>query len=213
MNVSRRFAGVGIAACAVALLVGGLCWLRLRSSSQDPHQAQYRLGLADEDELVRFRDGAFLEPISLAEHRAAFADWLSNSPFSSTPASHYRHARASGEIVRVVDGMIDGKLVSAVVLWESGGGSGVFYSLHLLARDDNGKLRDMADFGLGDRSQILDVKIVDDTIEVELVRAGWNDPACCPTEHVRLSVRWDGADTLKETRAEVGASRPGSTTP
>ncbi len=77
----------------------------------------------------------------------------------------------------------NGNFLFAAVLVSDPGGSGTFYSLHLLQPADDG-LVEVAATSLGDRVQINSVGIIDGQIIVDMVQAGEDDPMCCPTEHV-----------------------------
>ena len=73
--------------------------------------------------------------------------------------------------------------IIATVLVSDPGGSGTFYSLHVMQFVD-GQLVEVAATSLGDRVQINSVKIANGNIVVDMVQSGADDPLCCPTEHV-----------------------------
>ena len=93
---------------------------------------------------------------------------------------------------------------SAVVfLSESSGGSGSFLYLAVVEKK-NGALVNTGTSALGDRVQIRDVRIENDTIVVDVLQAGPHDAACCPGE---LSTRrWQ-----MKTNQLVEAKPPGKT--
>jgi hypothetical protein len=75
-----------------------------------------------------------------------------------------------------------GQPMTAVVLISNSGGSGTFYTLHVMEPQDG--LVNTASILLGDRVQINSMEIVNGQIVVDMVQAGPNDPLCCPTQHV-----------------------------
>ena len=84
---------------------------------------------------------------------------------------------------RVVHGVLDGRSVAAVVLAASTGGSGTFYELAVMATETS-EPRHVATIVLGDRVQVQALELRDDEIVVDLLRAGPDDPLCCPTRQV-----------------------------
>jgi hypothetical protein len=97
----------------------------------------------------------------------------------------------------------DGAEDAAIVLASSGGGTGVFMSLAAVI-DDNGQPVNVANADLGDRSQINDLYIEEGQIVVDLVVAGPDDAACCPTQHVIQRYALEG-DALTLVDEEVMA--------
>lgn len=87
--------------------------------------------------------------------------------------------------------LADGRPAAAAVLVMSGGGSGTFSWLYLLARD-GGMTRVLADAYLGDRVELTGLTLAGDTITVTLVTQGPNDPMCCPTMVVERRFVFDG---------------------
>lgn len=85
-----------------------------------------------------------------------------------------------------------GKPAAAVVLEVSGGGTGTFAWLYLMARVQD-TARPIAGALLGDRVEVAGLRFAGDTIVVRLVTHGPADPLCCPTmEVVRRYLREDG---------------------
>jgi heat shock protein HslJ len=75
----------------------------------------------------------------------------------------------------------------AALLWESSGGSGTRLYLAVMERRDE----DIENFGttlIGDRVQVRSGTLEDGKITLDVVRAGPEDAACCPTQ--RASVTW-----------------------
>jgi heat shock protein HslJ len=75
----------------------------------------------------------------------------------------------------------DGREEAVVLLAESAGGSGDFVFL-AVAAGAGGEVRNLATTLLGDRVQVRDARIADRRVVVDLVRAGPDDPLCCPGE-------------------------------
>ncbi len=90
--------------------------------------------------------------------------------------------------------------LAAVVTRETGGGSGMFYWLHLLQRR-SGPPTVVASAFLGDRVEILELRLAADTVTVRMVTQGPTDAYCCPTLEVRKQFVRAG-----ETLREVGGT-------
>lgn len=95
----------------------------------------------------------------------------------------------------VAFGELNGEPAAAVVLVTDPGGSGTFYSLHVVVNQD-GELIDIANTNLGDRVQINSLAIEDGKIVVDMVTHGPDDPMCCPTQEV--TKRYELQDELVE---------------
>ena len=95
----------------------------------------------------------------------------------------------------VAFGELKGERAAAVVQVTDPGGSGTFYSLHVVVNQD-GELVDIANTDLGDRVQINSLDIEDGQIVVEMVTQGPDDPMCCPTQEV--TKRYELQDELVE---------------
>lgn len=87
--------------------------------------------------------------------------------------------------------LADGRPAAAAVLVMSGGGSGTFSWLYLLARTA-GEVRPLADAYLGDRVELTALRLAGDTVVATLVTQGPNDPMCCPTLVVERRFVYDG---------------------
>jgi len=75
----------------------------------------------------------------------------------------------------------DGLDEAVALLWESSGGSGIRLYLAVMGHRDG----DIENFGttlIGDRVQIRSGTVDDGRITLDIVRAGPEDAACCPTE-------------------------------
>jgi hypothetical protein len=109
-------------------------------------------------------------------------------------------------------GNVDESYRAAAILISESGGSGTFYTLHLVGLED-GQPRELGSILLGDRVIINELAIEDGQITIDLTRAGAEYPLCCPTERVR-QIYLPGADSLvlvKETAVVEGPDAPGST--
>jgi heat shock protein HslJ len=95
----------------------------------------------------------------------------------------------------------DGQAESVVLLWTSSGGSGTFDYLAAAGRDERG-VSILGTAELGDRVKVRAGRIVDGNIEVDVVQAGPDDAACCPTQ---LATRtWTlGTQGLSEAEAMI----------
>jgi uncharacterized membrane protein len=86
-----------------------------------------------------------------------------------------------------IDG--DGDREWLVILAESSGGSGTFIYLTMLEEDHDG-FRSRATVLLGDRVRVAKVSVDGSTVGVDLIAAGKDDPACCPTELRTRRWKW-----------------------
>ncbi len=89
------------------------------------------------------------------------------------------HFALSGDL----DG--DGVDDTVALLWEDSGGSGTRSYLAMMTRRD-GEVRNLATVLIGDRVQIRTGTIDGNRITLDIVRAGAEDAACCPTEKARV---------------------------
>jgi hypothetical protein len=107
-------------------------------------------------------------------------------------------------------GQLNGQDAAAVVLVTDPGGSGTFYSLHLMVSQD-GEPVEVASTSLGDRIQINSMAIEDNQIVIDMVQAGPDDPMCCPSQQVVKTYELQG-DQLVETSSQVVGAEAGSPT-
>lgn len=138
--------------------------------------------------------GIMEEPVQLAE-----GSW-EGEPFvdggASAPAvGLVKHFHLSGDLTG------DGHKEAAVLLWTSSGGSGTFDYLAVAGRTD-GRVDTLGTARLGDRVQVRRGQISDGTITLDVLQAGPEDAACCPTQ---LATRvWSlGPEGLTEISSEV----------
>ena len=72
---------------------------------------------------------------------------------------------------------------AVVVLVSQPGGSGSFYDLAVVRKQDEA-LTNMAHIQLGDRVQIKNMHLENSEIVVDMLTQGPDDPMCCPTQYV-----------------------------
>ncbi len=75
----------------------------------------------------------------------------------------------------------DGTEEAVVVLWESSGGSGTFNYVAVAGRRE-GQVVNLGTAELGDRVQVRAARVVDGTVELDVIQAGPEDAACCPSQ-------------------------------
>ena len=124
--------------------------------------------------------GIISEPVTLADGR-----W-EGKPFVEGGASRptvglVDHFNLTGDL----DG--DGVNEAVALLWESSGGSGTRLFLAAVASGNN-VVTNLGTALIGDRVQIRAGAIANGRITLDIVRAGPDDPACCPTE--KALVTW-----------------------
>jgi heat shock protein HslJ len=80
-------------------------------------------------------------------------------------------------------GVLNEQDAAAVLIAESGGGSGVFINLAVIV-DQDGMPLHVASAPLGDRVVVQSLAIADNQITVEMLTPRPNDPLCCPSRPV-----------------------------
>ena len=82
-------------------------------------------------------------------------------------------------------GELDGDNVddAVTILIQDTAGTGTFYYLYAM-RNNDGSPEYIADLFLGDRIDLNSLEIIDNSIVIDYVRSGPNDPLCCPTMQV-----------------------------
>jgi heat shock protein HslJ len=102
------------------------------------------------------------------------------APYAEGGASRPRVAIVPGPLTSGdLDG--DGSTEALVLLASSSGGSGTHSSVAVVSRRD-GRVQNLATRLLGDRVQVRSMTIKDGRLTIDVVRAGPDDPACCPGE-------------------------------
>lgn len=111
----------------------------------------------------------------------------------------------------VAYGTLDEQDSAAVLLAESGGGSGTFIVLAVVQAPE-GTPVNVANAPLGDRVQVQTLTIADNQITVEMLAQGPDDPMCCPSQQTTQVYELQG-DTLAlvdETTGGAEGSAEGS---
>jgi heat shock protein HslJ len=96
-----------------------------------------------------------------------------------------------GDLVARGDLDGDGRNEAVVILTSNFGGTGVLHYVAVVAQEGDSS-RNVATIAAGDRIQVRALRIEEDRVLLDLVRAGPNDGACCPTEVTTLSYGFDG---------------------
>ncbi len=102
-------------------------------------------------------------------------------------------------------GTLDEQDSAAVLLAESGGGSGTFINLAVVQAPD-GTPVNVANAPLGDRVQVQSLAIADNQITVEMLAQGPDDPMCCPSQQTTQVYELQG-DTLVLVDETTGAAQ------
>lgn len=149
-------------------------------------------------------------------------DALANATYSSFIIEDGKVTLANGKNVNEADGTfyalggplavgeLNGSNAAAVVTVQNGGGSGIFYGLHIMQVED-GKPREVAATLLGDRSPVLDLALADNKVVVDFVTQGPDDPFCCASQRTLATYTLD-SETLVNTSVEpIGTYADGVT--
>ena len=148
------------------------------------------------------------------------ADMLANMTFSSDWAAdgsaplvdgQYSEQAAPGSATEttiwltdhIAYGELGGQPAVAVVLVSDPGGSGTFYSLHIVGLE-NGLADELASAPLGDRVEIDALDAADNQVTVQMVIAGPDDPLCCPTQQVVQIYELQEGELVKTADEAVG---------
>jgi len=133
---------------------------------------------------------------------------LANGRFEGPPAAEGGASRPTLQLweptilFRNVDGTPGEEGIA--LMSASGGGSGEFVHLGVFALRD-GKATTIATAPVGDRVQLLRAWVEHDQVHMDVVEAGPQDPACCPTQLARKTFAMkDGK--LQMTGSEVVGS-------
>jgi len=124
--------------------------------------------------------GVMNDPVTLSDGRWEGAPYVEDGASRPT-VGLIDHFILAGDL----DG--DGLDEAVTLLWESSGGSGNRLYLAAVARNDEA-ITNLGTAMIGDRVQIRSGTIEDGRITLDIVRAGPEDAACCPTE--KALVTW-----------------------
>ena len=135
--------------------------------------------------------GLFPEPVTLTDGR-----W-EGEPYAEDGASRPSAGLVEDTYVR---GPVEGfeTEVAAILLWESSGGSGT--RLYLAATPSTAE--PVSAVLVGDRVQVRRFAAEDGDLVLDVVQAGPDDPACCPTQLAVRRFRGAGSELL-ETAPEI----------
>jgi heat shock protein HslJ len=124
------------------------------------------------------------------------------SPFVEGGASRPRVELAGG---LQVSGVVDdsGTAGVAVLLIESSGGSGANTYLAVV-KDVSGSPENVATQLIGDRVEIRSLALEDARLVIEVVAAGPEEPACCPTRKLKKSYQLRAEGLVEENSLDLG---------
>lgn len=135
---------------------------------------------------------------------ATYSSEFTSSGEVTLTDGEYREPAADGSATELVIRLtysayfgpdVNGDFMYAAVLVSDPGGSGTFYSLHVMQPSDDG-LVEVAATSLGDRIQLNSIEILNGQITVDMVQSGEADPLCCPTEHVINTYEVQGSELV-----------------
>ena len=134
--------------------------------------------------------GLSIEELANASYIGIYGDdliTLTNGVFAGKPFVEGGSSRPTviidADLVVYGDFTGDGQMEAGVLLDESSGGTGNFIYLAIVASED-GQPVNLATTLLGDRVQVKSMTIEENTVEVDMVQAGPDDPLCCPKQRV-----------------------------
>jgi heat shock protein HslJ len=135
------------------------------------------------------------EGISLAElGNAMFLTDMTAEGTATLVDGEFRAPAAPGSAAEIVITLLDhvasgdldadGAVETVAMLAASGGGTGTFYSLHVMERQGEA-IVDVATTYVGDRIVVNSLNVASNgLIELDAVKQGPEDPLCCPSERV-----------------------------
>ncbi|MFN8458366.1 MAG: hypothetical protein U0401_27550 [Anaerolineae bacterium] len=110
-----------------------------------------------------------------------------------------------GDLVAYGDFTGNGQDEAVVFVVSNYGGTGQFHDLVVMT-DQNGVPTQLASAPLGDRVQVHSISVKKDLIVVDMVQAGPNDAACCPTQEVVKVFGLKDGQLQELSSQEVGAA-------
>jgi heat shock protein HslJ len=93
---------------------------------------------------------------------------------------------------------------AAVILMESGGGTGLMHYLALVKRE-GAAVRNVATVAIGDRVALRALSIKDGAVVLDLIGHGTGEPACCPTQKQRRTWRFEKGTLAEAPALDLGA--------
>lgn len=177
-----------LAALAPALVMNSIC--AAAAPAPTPEQA----ALLDQLQNGRY-SGVYEQPVQLENGQYAGEPFVAGG--ASRPTVHFvERAVAYGDL----NG--DGREDAVAFLGESSGGSGAFTYLVAATGSGQGEIPALL---LGDRVQVRSFGIRDGQLLADLVVAGPDDPACCPTLKLRKTYRLQGGALAETGSEELGS--------
>ena len=147
-----------------------------------------------------------LEELANATYKGVYDEpiKLEDGVYEGAPFVEGGASRPRVELVRAVrmtgDLNGDGHEESVVFLSENSGGSGVRLYVAVVGRTD-GAITNLGTASLGDRVQVRAARVADKKIELDVIQAGKDDAACCPSE--KATRTW----TLRRNRLREGRAK------
>ena len=141
-------------------------------------------------------NGIYDEPVTLSDGRYL------GDPFVEGGASRPR-VQLMSDFLLHADLTDDGTDEAVVLLAESSGGSGTFAYIAVMQLQ-GGDVANIGTAPLGDRVQIRDSHIDNGTISIDVIQAGLNDAACCPTEKATRAWKMDDNGLIELTEQVTG---------
>lgn len=178
-------------------IVAGLIGLSVLAACQERDAPESAVTMLTEKQLANATyEGIYDGPVTLND-----GEFLGD-PFVEGGASRPSLQLVDDFLVRGdVNG--DGVDEAVVLLAESSGGSGTFIYLSVVGQRD-GKLLNMGTVPLGDRVQVRQSEIRDGVVSIDVVQAGPDDPACCPSEAATREWRLDGGVLVEQETKVTG---------
>ena len=106
-------------------------------------------------------------------------------------------------------GLIAGQPVAAVLVAESGGGSGTFISV-ILMREVDGELQHMASAFLGDRPRVKDLRLDEQgNVTVDMLQVGAHDKFCCPATPMTVEYAYRQGELVGQTMTSTSIDPAG----
>jgi hypothetical protein len=106
-------------------------------------------------------------------------------------------------------GVIAGQAVTAVLIAESGGGSGTFISVILMS-EVNGELQSIGSAFLGDRPRVKDLRLDDQgNVTVDMLQVGAHDKFCCPATPMTVEYAYRQGELVGQTLTSTSINPAG----
>jgi heat shock protein HslJ len=164
-----------IAAAAIPFLLSCAPESAKRPDAPEPTAQAAQVGAPTVEELQNATYvGIYDEPVQLVDGR------YEGEPFVEGGASRPTVGLvADFRLFGDLDG--DGADEVVVMLWQSSGGSGTFDYIAAVGRRGV-EIVNLGTAELGDRVQVRAARVVDGAVELDVVQAGPDDAACCPSQ-------------------------------